>query len=180
MAGKLKLKKWDSAAHLKTEADIARYWEACLDEGRDDPSFITTALGPNGNPEFGTVRKVIRALGLEPPRSRRQGVRGAAADDVAYASVRVTSGALQELLERRERHTNLQPDAAVAELTRLHQGVDGRPADLEPGCHVGRTDPVLDAPSEPRHRRAKRRRSVCDRCFRMRSGVGRQNPKRDA
>ncbi len=98
MAGKLKLKKWDSAAHLKTEADITRYWDACLEEGRDDPSFITSALGniarargmsqlarktgltreglykalsPGGNPEFGTVMKVIRALGLE--------LRGAAA-----------------------------------------------------------------------------------------------------
>ena len=92
MAGKVKLRKWDSARHLKTEADIARYWEACLEEGRDDPAFITTALGniarargmsqlarktgltreglykalsPSGNPEFGTVMKVIRALGLE-------------------------------------------------------------------------------------------------------------------
>src|SRR6266568_4590401 len=45
MAGKLKLRKWDSAAHLETEADIARYWEACLEEGRDDPAFITSALG---------------------------------------------------------------------------------------------------------------------------------------
>ena len=45
MATKLKLKKWDSAEHLKTEADITRYWEACLEEGRDDPAFITTALG---------------------------------------------------------------------------------------------------------------------------------------
>ena len=92
MAGKLKLKKWDSAAHLETETDIARYWEACLDVGRDDPAFITAALGniarargmtqlarktgltreglykalsPGGNPEFGTVMRVIRALGLE-------------------------------------------------------------------------------------------------------------------
>jgi probable addiction module antidote protein len=92
MAAKLKLKKWDSAEHLKTEADFARYWEACLEEGRDDPAFITAALGniarargmsqlarktgltreglykalsPDGNPEFGTVMKVIRALGLE-------------------------------------------------------------------------------------------------------------------
>jgi probable addiction module antidote protein len=88
----LKLKKWDSAEHLKTEEDIARYWEACLEEGGDDPTFITTALGtiarargmselarktgltreglykalsPGGNPEFSTVMKVIRALGLE-------------------------------------------------------------------------------------------------------------------
>jgi probable addiction module antidote protein len=45
MATRLKLNKWDSAEQLKTEADIARYWEACLEEGRDDPAFITIALG---------------------------------------------------------------------------------------------------------------------------------------
>jgi|SRR3990172_4483191 len=94
----LRLKKWDSAEHLKTEEDIARYWEACLEEGGDDPAFITGALGtiarargmsdlarktgltreglykalaPDGNPEFSTVMKVIRALGLR--------LRGAAA-----------------------------------------------------------------------------------------------------
>jgi probable addiction module antidote protein len=88
----LKVKKWDSAAHLKTEADIARYWEACLQEGRDAPAFITAALGniarargmtglalrtgltreglhkalsPDGNPKFSTVMRVIQALGLE-------------------------------------------------------------------------------------------------------------------
>jgi probable addiction module antidote protein len=88
----IKLKKWDSAEHLKTEEDIARYWEACLEEGGDDPAFITAALGniarargmstlaretgltreglykalsPGCNPEFATVMKVIRALGLE-------------------------------------------------------------------------------------------------------------------
>lgn len=87
----LKLKKWDSAEHLKTEEDVAAYWEACLEEAGDDPSFITAALGniarargmsqlaretgltreglykalaPGGNPEFATVLKVIRALGL--------------------------------------------------------------------------------------------------------------------
>ena len=88
----IKLKKWDSAEHLKTEEDIARYWEACLEEGGEDPAFITAALAniarargmttlaretgltreglykalsPGGNPEFATVMKVIRALGLE-------------------------------------------------------------------------------------------------------------------
>ncbi len=88
----IKLKKWDSAEHLKTEEDIARYWEVCLEEGGDDPAFITAALGtiarargmsnlaretgmtreglykalsPGGNPEFATVMKVIRALGLQ-------------------------------------------------------------------------------------------------------------------
>jgi probable addiction module antidote protein len=87
----LRLKKWDSASHLKTEEDIVRYWEACLEEGGDDPAFITAALStiarargmsnlaretgltreglykalsPDGNPEFSTVMKVIRALGL--------------------------------------------------------------------------------------------------------------------
>ncbi len=88
---KLMLRKWDSAAHLKTEEDIALYWEACLAEAEEDPAFITAALAtiakargmttlaretgltreglykalsPDGNPEFATVMKVIRALGL--------------------------------------------------------------------------------------------------------------------
>lgn len=88
---KLKLKRWDSAAYLKTEKDIALYWEACLEEAAEDPAFITAALAtiarargmaalaretgltreglykalsPDGNPEFATVMKVIRALGL--------------------------------------------------------------------------------------------------------------------
>ncbi len=90
MAGKLK--KWDSAAHLKTEADIAWYWEASVEEGREVPAVITAALAniarardvkglareagltreelnaalaPDGDPAFGTVMRVIRALGLE-------------------------------------------------------------------------------------------------------------------
>ena len=88
----IKLKKWDSAEHLKTEEDIALYWEACLEEADDDPAFITAALGTiakargmsqlardtgmtreglykalsaDGNPEFATVLKVVRALGLK-------------------------------------------------------------------------------------------------------------------
>jgi probable addiction module antidote protein len=92
MAAKMKLRRWDSAAHLKTEDDIAVYWDACLAEGRDDPAFITVALGniarargmsklarktgltreglykalsADGNPGFRTVMRVIRALGLE-------------------------------------------------------------------------------------------------------------------
>lgn len=87
----LKLKKWDTAEKLKTEEDVARYWEACLEEAGDDSAFIAAALGtiarargmsnlaretgltreglykalsPEGNPEFSTVMKVIRALGL--------------------------------------------------------------------------------------------------------------------
>ena len=41
----LKLRKWDSAEHLKTEEDMALYLEACLQEAGDDAAFITKALG---------------------------------------------------------------------------------------------------------------------------------------
>ena len=41
----LKLRKWDSAEHLKTEEDMALYLEACLQEAGDDAAFIAKALG---------------------------------------------------------------------------------------------------------------------------------------
>ena len=86
---KTKTVPWDSAAHLKTDEDIADYLEAVFEDG--DPALIAHALGvvarakgmsqiaqaaglgreslykalsPNGNPEFATVLKVMRALGL--------------------------------------------------------------------------------------------------------------------
>jgi probable addiction module antidote protein len=89
---KIKTRPWDSAEHLKTEDDIAEYFEACLQEGGDDPAFIAHALGViarargmsqvardvgvsreglykslsgDGNPSFDTILKVIRALGLQ-------------------------------------------------------------------------------------------------------------------
>ena len=42
---KLKLQKWDSAEHLKTEDDIALYLETCFEEAGDDTAFIAKALG---------------------------------------------------------------------------------------------------------------------------------------
>jgi len=87
----LKLSKWDSAQHLKTDEDIAMYLEACLDEAGDDAAFIAKALGTiarakgmsqlardtglgreslykalsgDGNPSFSTILKVTRALGI--------------------------------------------------------------------------------------------------------------------
>ena len=87
---KLKTTRWDSAKYLKTEADMAEYLQACLDE--NDPALVTHALGviarakgmtslarktgltreglykaltANGNPEFATVLKVVDALGLK-------------------------------------------------------------------------------------------------------------------
>jgi probable addiction module antidote protein len=43
MTDKLVLKKWDSAAHLKTTADMVAYLEACLQE--NDPVLVSHALG---------------------------------------------------------------------------------------------------------------------------------------
>ncbi len=84
--------KWDSAEYLKTEEDMANYLDACMEEAGDDPVFIAKALGTiarargmtyvaresglsreslyralsgEGNPEFGTILKVVRALGLK-------------------------------------------------------------------------------------------------------------------
>ena len=81
---------WDPVDHLKTEEDMAAYLEAALEEG--DPALIAAALGdiarakgmshvaretglgreglykalsPTGNPEFGTILKVVAALGLQ-------------------------------------------------------------------------------------------------------------------
>lgn len=81
---------WDVVDHLKTEEDIAAYLEAAPEDG--DPALIMAVLGDiarakgmtqvareaglgreslykslseNGNPEFATVLKVVRALGLQ-------------------------------------------------------------------------------------------------------------------
>lgn len=88
----LKLRKWDSAEHLKTDEDMVLYLEACMEEAGDDAAFIAAALGNiarakgmsqlakdtglgreslykalsgDGNPSFGTILKVVRALGIE-------------------------------------------------------------------------------------------------------------------
>jgi probable addiction module antidote protein len=86
-----KFSRWDSADYLKTEEDIALYFDACLGEDPGDGSLIRVALdsiarargmtrlaketglsreglykalSADGNPEFATVMKVISALGL--------------------------------------------------------------------------------------------------------------------
>jgi probable addiction module antidote protein len=83
--------KWDAVQELKSEEDIALYFEACLEDDPGDGSLIRAALGdiarargmslvaretgmareslykalsPEGNPEFATVMKVIKALGF--------------------------------------------------------------------------------------------------------------------
>ena len=87
---KIKTMPWDAAAYLKTDRDIAHYLEAVFEDG--DPALVAAALGDiarakgmsriaraaglgreslykalsqEGNPEFATVLKVVRALGLK-------------------------------------------------------------------------------------------------------------------
>jgi probable addiction module antidote protein len=86
---KARTRKWDVADHLKSDADMAAYLEAALEDG--DPALVAAALGDiarakgmsgiaketglgreslykalsqDGNPEISTVLKVIKALGL--------------------------------------------------------------------------------------------------------------------
>jgi len=87
-----KFSRWDAADDLKTEEDIVLYFEICVEEDPGDGSLIRAALGAiarargmtqlakdtglareglykalsaEGNPEFATVMKVIKALGLK-------------------------------------------------------------------------------------------------------------------
>lgn len=89
---KIKLRKWDSAEHLKTDEDMVSYLEACLDEAGNDAAFIAKALGTiahakgmtqlakdtglgreslykalsgEGNPSFATILKAMSALGIK-------------------------------------------------------------------------------------------------------------------
>ncbi len=86
---KTKTRPWDAAEHLETEEDMAAYLEAALEDG--EPTLVAVAMGdiarakgmsqiaretglgreslykalsPDGNPEFSTILKVVRALGL--------------------------------------------------------------------------------------------------------------------
>ena len=88
---KFKLSRWNSARHLKTEADMVAYLDACLDEAGDEAAFIAhafcviarakgmsqlardtglgrrslyKALSGEGNPSFATILKVMSALGV--------------------------------------------------------------------------------------------------------------------
>ena len=84
--------RWDPVDDLKTDEDVALYFQACVDEDPGDGSLVRAALGdiarargmsqlardtglareglykalsPEGNPEFATVMEVIKALGLK-------------------------------------------------------------------------------------------------------------------
>ncbi|HEX3895827.1 MAG TPA: addiction module antidote protein [Rudaea sp.] len=88
---KIKTKKYDVANHLRTTEEMALYLDACIEESDGDAAFVARALGNiaraqgmarvarsaglsreslykalsgERNPDFATVLKVSRALGL--------------------------------------------------------------------------------------------------------------------
>jgi probable addiction module antidote protein len=92
MKAREEFKPFDVTEYLGTAEDRAAYLRAMWDDGAGDPTIVVTALGdvaralgmsqiaretgvarealykalsPRGNPELGTVVKVLRALGLE-------------------------------------------------------------------------------------------------------------------
>jgi probable addiction module antidote protein len=87
-----KTRRWDAVDALETREDIAAYLDAVLEDG--DPDLLKAALGdiagakgmteiaqaaglgranlyralsPDGNPEFATVARVLKALGIRLP-----------------------------------------------------------------------------------------------------------------
>ena len=85
----LKTTPWDATRYLQTREDIAAYLDAVLEDGDSEllkavlgdiarskgmteiaraaglgRANLYKALSPEGNPEFATVAKVLRALGL--------------------------------------------------------------------------------------------------------------------
>ncbi len=98
---KTQTRPWDPAEHLETEEDMAAYLNVALEEG--DLGLIMATLGDiararrmavvaqeaglgreslykslsaDGNPEFATVLKVVRALGLRLRASTVTGTTG--------------------------------------------------------------------------------------------------------
>ena len=84
--------RWDPVDSLKSDADIAAYLEAAMEEAGDDAAYIAAVLGDiakargimdlagktgmtraglykalaaGGNPSFATILKVTKALGLK-------------------------------------------------------------------------------------------------------------------
>ncbi len=92
MSTKVKFSKYDTVDFLETEEDILAYFDAVMEENSDDPALIAKALGNiakargmtrvandtglsrenlyralsgDVKPDFDTVLKVIKALGLK-------------------------------------------------------------------------------------------------------------------
>ena len=92
MMNKTSTTRYDVADHLRTPQEMAAYLQACIEEADGDANFIAKALGDiarakgmtqvardaglsreslykalsgERSPEFGTVLKVVRTLGLK-------------------------------------------------------------------------------------------------------------------
>lgn len=92
MMGKIKTTRYDVAEHLRTQEEMAAFWEVCLEDADDDAAFIAKALGDiarakgmaqvardpglsrgslykalsgDRNPGFDTILKVVGAFGLQ-------------------------------------------------------------------------------------------------------------------
>ena len=92
MNTKVKFSKYDTVDFLETEEDILAYFDAVMEENSDDPALIAKALGNiakargmtrvandtglsrenlyralsgDVKPDFDTVLKVVKALGLK-------------------------------------------------------------------------------------------------------------------
>lgn len=86
----LKTRPWDITEHLGTDAEIAAYLEAVFDDGDADEirralghvarargmseiardagitrSGLYKALGEGGNPSFGTIKAILKSLGVK-------------------------------------------------------------------------------------------------------------------
>ncbi len=95
---KIKTKLWNVQDYLKTEEDCRLFLEAAFDDAGDDPAYLAHAIGEvarargmtrvarktglarealyrslssDGNPELGTVLKVLYALGLQLTTKKR-------------------------------------------------------------------------------------------------------------
>jgi DNA-binding phage protein len=63
MTGKTKTRPFDPAEYLSDDEAIAAYIEEALEAGLGRESLYK-ALSSDGNPEFATVLRVLKALGL--------------------------------------------------------------------------------------------------------------------
>lgn len=91
------LSRWDSAEYLRSEADMAAYLDAAIEEAGDDPAYMIhvlstiarargmmklasdagltrgglyKALAPDAKPSLQTVHRIAKALGIRLTLSR--------------------------------------------------------------------------------------------------------------
>jgi probable addiction module antidote protein len=133
----LKTTPYDSAEYLRTEEERAAYLAACMEEAPEDAAFITHALGvvarsrnmsqlardtgltreglykafsETGNPSFGTVLKVVHAMGYRLTLARNAPVARSKAQKRAASKV-VKRTAAKLAAPKRTRKDGSQPRA---------------------------------------------------------------------